>query len=84
MSFVLSLLAIAPALSQDEPVKDDPPVIYQDETIIDIDEGLQIEARVAKSQLGLVVVRNPPTGRTLVHLRKDFSRELKATVDTVK
>ena len=80
MSLVLSVL-LAPALAQ-EPAE--PKVVYEKETVIDIADGLEVNAEIAKAQVGLVVVPTPPRGRTLVHLRKDFNREMKQTVDVVK
>lgn len=82
MSLVLALLA-APAFAQ-EPAEPEQKVIYRTETIIDIDDGLQIDAKVAKSEVGIVFVPTPPKGASLLHLRKDFAREMKQTVDAVK
>ncbi|MEM6930577.1 MAG: hypothetical protein AAF602_26810 [Myxococcota bacterium] len=81
MLFVLTLLV--PAFAQDVE-KPEPKVVYEKETVIDIDDGLEIDAKVAKAEIGIVVVPTPPRGRTLVHLRQDFDKEMKDTVDAVK
>jgi len=83
MPIVFALLAVTAARAQ-EAETTEPKVVYESKTILDIDEGLEIDAKAAKAEVGVVFVPHPPKGPTLVHLRKDFEREMKQSVDVVK
>ena len=61
----------------------EPDVIYKKETSIDF-EGLEIEGQLIKPSGATINERKPAPFNPLIHLRTDFSHEMRASINEIK
>ena len=77
--FIIALLTYSPVVLSD----DEPKVVYKDRTEIDF-ETLELEGELVKPQGALLLERKKANFNPLIRLRKDFTLEIKQSVNDVQ
>lgn len=62
----------------------EPPVEYQERTIIDYVDGVRVEGKLYKPQVSLLTDRRREGFHPLIRLRDNFTEESRRSVDAVK